>query len=202
MAIKPVRVPTLGQAVPIVDDQGNPTAQFVQIWNNALTQIVASLNQVTAAQSAATSANAAAASANTAAASANTVATTISSAQQLGTSYVSGAVLTATDAGANATVTVGAHSRYYPQNNGTVTIVAVNTGTVTGLAYSTKYFIYYGDPARTGGAVTYAATTSAAAAAQIGNRHIVGAVTTPAAAGAAITGAYTRPPGSGAISLL
>ena len=130
------------------------------------------------------------------------MATNITVSQSLATSYVSGATITATDAGANVTISVSAHNRYYPQANGSVSYVTVNAGSVTGLAYSTQYFIFYDDPARTGGTVTYQQTNNAVYAAQLGELHVVGAVTTPAALGAPIGGSYTRPPGSGAISNL
>ena len=76
MALKPVRVPTLIQSQPIVDDQGNPNTQFVQAWNNSLQQIVGSLNSVITAQNAAAAAQAAANTAQTAATAAQTSATT------------------------------------------------------------------------------------------------------------------------------
>jgi hypothetical protein len=63
--------------------------------------------------------------------------------------------------------------------------VAVSGGTLTARAYSTDYFIYYDDPTRAGGAVTYQSTTSEATAAQIGDRHTVGEILTPAALAAA-----------------
>jgi hypothetical protein len=144
-------------------------------------------------------ANAAAASANAAAATAQTAATDITEASALSSSYVSGATLTGTDAGANVTVTISAHTRRYPQPDGTTVDVAVNGGSVVGLAYATVYYIYYDDPTRAGGAVAYSATTSDATAAQIGDRHVVGAVQTPAAADPPSSGTTTRPPGSGTI---
>lgn len=149
----------------------------------------------TTAQASATTANISATTANTAATAAQTTATTVTAANSLQNSYVTGATLTGTDAGANVTVTVSAHTRMY----GNGTSVAVSAGSVTALAYSTLFYIYYDDAARTGGAVTYAATTSSATAAQTGNRHLVGSVLTPAALAAPSTGKYVQPPGVGAI---
>lgn len=203
---KVLRVPTITSSLPIVDADGNPTAHFVQAWNNSLKEIVTSLNSVLAAQAAAAQANSAAVAANTAATTANaaaataqTTATAITSSQSLGSSYVSGATISATDAGGDVTVTISAHTRIYPNANGTTTSVAVNSGTLTGLNYSTKYYVFYDDAARSGGAVTYQSSTSVTVAAQIGARHVVGGVTTPAAAGTAVSGRYVRPPGSGYI---
>ena len=112
---------------------------------------------------------------------------------ELTNSYVDGLTLTATDAGASATITISGHNRVYPKTDGTGTPVAVTGGSLSGLAYSTQYWIYYDQPSRAGGAVTYFASTSPTA--QIGDRHNVGAVTTPAAAGAPIPGNVIRPPG-------
>ncbi len=160
-------------------------------------ELLQALADSIAASAAATSA---ATAANAAAASAQTAAEDVTSAQALGTSYVGGATITATDAGANATVTITSHTRYYPQSDGSALELAVNGGAVTGLAYSTQYFVYYDDLNRLGGAVTYKATTDASLAAQLGDRHVVGSVTTPAALGSPTTGDYVAPPGAGAIN--
>jgi hypothetical protein len=144
---------------------------------------------------AAAAAIAAAATANTAAANAQTAADGVTDQSNLVSSYPSGATLTATDAGANVTVAVGAHTRFYADG----TSVAVNAGNVTALPYSTLEYIYYDDATRAGGAVTYVATTSQTTAAQTGDRHLVGKVTTPAAAAPPNTGNYVQPPGVGDI---
>jgi hypothetical protein len=140
-------------------------------------------------------AQAAATAANTAAATANAAAADITAQASLSDSYVTGLTISATDAGSNATITISAHSRVYPQPDGSNVTVSVNSGSLTGRAYSTDYWIYYDDPTRAGGAVTYQSATSQASAAQTGDRHSVGAVTTPAAAGAPKTGRTVQPPG-------
>jgi hypothetical protein len=152
---------------------------------------------IAAAQAAADAANTAAAAADAAAASAQNTADDITDANALATSYVTGATITATDVGADVTITISAHTRHYPQPDGSTIDVSVSGGSLTGRAYSTTYYIYYDDASRAGGSVTYQSTTSEATAAQIGDRHTVGGVTTPAAAGAAKDGTYTRPPGPG-----
>jgi hypothetical protein len=154
---------------------------------------------IAAAQAAADAANTAAAAADAAAASAQSTADDITAVNALGTSYVTGVTITATDAGADVTITVSAHTRHYPQPDGSTVDVAVSGGNLTGRAYSTTYYVYYDDAARAGGAVTYQTTTSEATAAQIGDRHTVGGVETPAAAGPPKTGGYTSPPGPGQI---
>lgn len=144
-------------------------------------------------------AQAAAEAANTAAAVANGVATDITAASALSSSYVTGLTLTAADAGSDATITISAHTRHYPQPDGSTVDVSISGGSLTGQAYSTDYYIYYDDPSRSGGSVVYHSTTSEGTAAQIGDRHTVGAITTPAAADPPSTGSGTRPPGPGQI---
>lgn len=113
-------------------------------------------------------------------------------------SYVSGSggnPLSATDAGSNATITVAAHDRVYADKT-----VSVSSGSLTGKAYSTLYFVYYDDAGRAGGSVTYATTTDPAIAynsSTYPDRHLVGYVTTPASGGADTGGSGTAPPGWG-----
>jgi 2-oxoglutarate dehydrogenase complex dehydrogenase (E1) component-like enzyme len=200
------RVPALPNNIPIVDPQtGQPTEAFRRYWQESIQQQVNALIAVAntqAATDAATAAAAAAASAaataqtaadtaNTAAVSASTVAEQVAADNTLANSYVTGLTLTATDAGASATVTISAHTRVY----GDGTSVAVSGGSVTGLAYSTAHWVYYDQASRAGGAVTYAASTSVQGNGTAPDRHLVGAVTTPAAAAAPNTGNPARPPG-------
>ena len=208
------KIPTLSTAMPIVDPEtGAPSAWFIQWFGNAIDQIYTNVNAVLAANNAAIAANAAAVTANTAATAAsvaataatvsataatvsattaNTAATAVTAQANIANSYVTGATLNASDAGTNASIAISAHTRVF----GDSTSVAVNAGSITGLAYSTLYYVYYDDPARVGGAVTYQATTSNTTAAQLGNRFVVGSVTTPAAAGTLSGGQVVRPPGS------
>jgi hypothetical protein len=177
---------------------------FQKLWQKncesleeALDNLESAVAAIQAAQDAADLANAAATAADTAAAAAQTTADGITEASELSSSFVTGATITATDAGTDVTVTISAHTRHYPQPDGSTVDVSVNGGSVTALAYSTSYYIYYDDPSRAGGAVTYAATTSTATAAQIGDRHCVGGVLTPAAAAAPTGGRTTEPAGPG-----
>ncbi|MEP6027758.1 MAG: hypothetical protein ABJ240_16915 [Parasphingorhabdus sp.] len=113
-------------------------------------------------------------------------------------SYVSGAggnPTSATDAGSDATVNIAAHTRIYPDFESDV-----DSGSITGLPFSTGYSIYYDDADREGGAVTYAATTTATEAynsATYPSRHFVGYITTPADGGGDTDGGGAGPPGSG-----
>lgn len=196
-------IPPLLEGVEITDIKTG-TATFVfQKWWQEVTSVIKALfasqqNQITAiaaAQAAANAANTAAAAANTAAAAAQGAADNVASQNNLVNSYPTGVTITATDAGTNVTVAISSHTRHY----GNASTVSVNSGNITSLNYSTRYYIYYDDVSRSGGAVTYQATTSEDTAAQLNNRHLVGSVTTPAAAAGPTGGNYVRPPGVGNI---
>lgn len=178
---------------------------FERYWDQAMSQIEQNINDilslpvieaaVASAAAAAAAANTAAAAANTAAATAQTSAKDAARVAALTNSGVNGVTITASDAGASASISISAHTRVY----GDGTSVSVNAGSVTGLAYSTIYYIYYDQPSRIGGAVTYLAATDKLTAAQTGDRHLVGTATTPAAAGAPLAGKYVDLSGLGNI---
>lgn len=109
-------------------------------------------------------------------------------------------VLSAADVGATATVTIAAHDRIYPVQ-GTVDVddVAVLAGSITGLAFSTEYHVYYDDTTLSDTTPSFQATTNRATA-QVGfapGRHFVGSITTPADGGGGTTGTGGFPPGGG-----
>lgn len=104
--------------------------------------------------------------------------------------------LSATDAGADATIIVDAHTRVYGDG---ATLAIAGPVNLTGRAYSTTYFVYYDDPTRADTTPSYQTTTSEATAAQTGDRHLVGMVLTPAAAAPDNDGDHVRPPGVGGI---
>lgn len=187
-----LKLPPLNAQTPIVDAQGRPTPQFLQFWQRYGGAIVAAFNGQQAALEAAGIALSAAETATTAAEAAQSAADGTTTATALANSSVTGLTLTATDAGANATITISAHTRRY----GDGTTAAISGGTLTGLAYSTDYWIFYDADKGTAGAVTYqAATTVQGNATGATNRHFVGAVTTPAALGSPIDGLPVLPPG-------
>jgi len=111
-----------------------------------------------------------------------------------------GNVLTATDAGTDATITIASHKRVYPvQGSVSIPSVTVAAGTITGLAYSTRYFVFYDDLSLANTTPTFQATTNSATA-QVGaaaGRHFVGYVTTPVAGGSGTGGTGGAPPGGG-----
>ncbi len=191
-----LRIPTLTQRNPIVDKEGRPTVEFLRTINDALAQLVNAANAqaaADAAQTAAINAQAAALAANNAANNANATAFTVQGQANLANSYPDGVTFSATDAGTNATITVAAHNRVYGDGSS----VPVSGGSVTGVAFGTFGYVIYQDPARAGGAVTYTFTTDAATAAQQGNTHTIGSITTPADGGADTVGNPVLPPGPG-----
>lgn len=198
MAIQPIRLDRLLLQDAITTEKGLTHPDFQLKMQRILENIEASVNSLIdvenatqAAQAAADAADLAAAAATTAASTAQTAAEGASEASSLATSGTSGLTMTATDAGTDATINISAHTRVY----GDGTSVSVSAGSVTGLSYSTAYYVYYDQASRAGGAVTYLATTSQATAAQTGDRHSLGGQTTPAAAAGPVTGKPNLPPG-------
>ena len=199
------KLSALDRAGSIVVQDGTPTHQFQQNWQNqgkaiegAIQILAEAVDGILAAQTAAEAANAAAvvaqdaaATAQVAAEAANDAAAAVGSEGTITASGTSGLTLTATDAGTDATVNISAHTRIYGDSSS----VSVSAGSITGLAYSTDYWVFYDDPTRAGGAVTYQHSTDPADAVQTGDRHSVGAVTTPAAAAPDNNGKEVLPAG-------
>lgn len=110
-------------------------------------------------------------------------------------------VVSAADAGTDATITIAAHTRIYPVQ-GTIDVPDVVIPApvdLTGLAFSTLYAVYYDDLTLADTTPTYVSTTDLAAAA-VGaapGRHFVGTITTPADGGGGTTGGGGTPPGGG-----
>jgi hypothetical protein len=108
-------------------------------------------------------------------------------------SWVSGLTLSASDAGTDASITIPDHTRFYDDT----TSLAITGATLTALAYSTEYHIYYDDPTRADTTPTFLTSTTAATAAanRAAGRHYVGSITTPAAGGGSTSGGGSEPPG-------
>lgn len=194
-------LPRMVRGLPIIGAVMDANQTFHRWWDQVASSLEQNFNDlegavldIQAAQDAADTATAAAASASSAASTAQSAATSANSVASL-TNSGNNASLTATDAGSNSTISISAHTRYY----GDGTSVSVNSGSVTTLSYSTLYYVYYSDPSRSGGAVTYFATTSEATAAQTGNTHLVGSITTPAALDPDTSGQRVLPPGIGSL---
>lgn len=132
------------------------------------------------------------------AATAQSTADTVKRDDSISSSWTApGTILSATDAGSDATITVAAHTRGYSDTSN----VSVSTGSLTGLAYSTLYYVYYDQTSKAGGSVTFHAVTNAntAMAGRAAGRHFCGSITTPAAAGAPTSGGVNPPSGGGGI---
>jgi hypothetical protein len=187
---------------PIVDPStGYPTSAFQRLQNDRATNettivnaIATQVNDITAALDqagiATTEAQAASATAQTAA----TGVATVTGQQALVWSFITNGVLTAhidPNDTTKAVVSIGGHTRYYADGS----MVAVSAGTISGQAPSTTGYVYYSDPSRAGGNVTFHITSDTAVAAQLGATHTIGAITTPALAAPATTGITVRAPG-------
>lgn len=198
MAIKKIKLAKFQQNIAIVDGEGKLTRSAQTALNDAFDQIQEALNgilQIPEIQAALIALDAATAAAQAAADNANASADENRAATALANSYVEPNPLSAEDAGTNATIDIAAHTRVY----GDGTSVSVLGGTVTGLAYETAYYVYYDQPSRTGGSVTYLTTEDYTVASQTGDRHVVGLILTPATGGTPVDGDPVLPPGAGTI---
>jgi hypothetical protein len=89
--------------------------------------------------------------------------------------------LTATDAGASATVDIAA----FTMRTGSKGDISYNSGSVVGLSYSTLYYVYFDDSTLAGGAPSggYLATTTKATANDGAARFFLGSIYTPKSGG-------------------
>jgi hypothetical protein len=92
--------------------------------------------------------------------------------------------LTSQDNGSTAKITIASHTRQYGFG-----LLSLNAGSITGLAFGTKYYVYYDDPTYSGGAVTYQATSVLQTIAASNHRIFVSSITT-----ATNGGGSTNPP--------
>lgn len=171
-----------------------PWPSFQVWWQQVLGQLKGTLD----AQQTALDALAAAVAAQTTADAAQAAADTVNRNDSISTSWTApGDILTASDAGTDATITVADHVRHYTD----ATSISVTGGSITGLAYSTTYYVYYDQPDRSGGVVTYNASEDAnvGLANAVVGRHYCGTVDTPAAGGGTTSGGVSPPSGGGGI---
>jgi len=90
--------------------------------------------------------------------------------------------LTAIDAGGSATINIAAFIMAMSGPSAQVQ-VSENSGVITGLNYSTTYFVYFDDPTVSGGAVSYQVTTTREVVYQNMTRFFVGSIGTPVSGG-------------------
>ncbi len=178
---------TLFSSEAIVDAQGRPTRRLQQIWENAIGGIKAVLEGQGLSINELRNLYAALNTAQTTAAAAAQQAQAADDAKALEQSYVD--PLGCVTASSSGLVSIAGHTRIY----GDGTSVAVDAGSVGGFTPGVYVTVYYNDPARSGGAVTYLGTTGLIG--QTGSTHIVGQVTIPAAGAPDASGSTTTPPG-------
>lgn len=94
--------------------------------------------------------------------------------------------ITAMDAGLDAIISIAAHTAYLGDGTG----ISFNSGSITGKAYSTGYYVYAAVTTLASGSqtVTYLSTTTKETLTQNDNYYFVGDVTTPAALASPTTG--------------
>jgi hypothetical protein len=173
---------------------------FERYWDEAMTNIEKTLNEILVIpeiQTAIDAANAAAAAANTAAGNAQNAADTNSAENSLVNSYIDSTSFTAPliSASSTGTITIQTHTRVYgdPTLNPNVSVTG-QIGMSTGAASGDTVRVFYNDPTRAGGAVTYQFTIDPAAPpVQTGDTHSVGSVIIPSTGTSG--GKYVKPPG-------
>lgn len=198
--------PRLRVGVPIAEKDGNPSSDFILKWQFSVellesvpaiqAQAAAAAASAATANAAAATANAAAAAAQTAADNANAAADSVTSESSLVSSFIVAGSFTPPLISADSTgnVTIATHDRQYGNTalNPSVTVTG-DTIATTG-ANPDVVRVYYDDPTRAGGAVTYLFTIDPdPAPVQGGDTHSVGAVTIPAAGSQ--DGNFVQPPG-------
>ncbi len=173
---------------------------FNRYWDQAMNNIETAVNEILilpAIQAAITAAEDAADAANTAASAAQASSDAQTSESSLINSYIDpasfvGDLISCTSAGV---VTVATHDRIYGNVAVDPTVsVTGDSFTVSGVVANDIIRVFYNDPTRAGGAVTYVTTVDPVPPlVQSGSTHSVGAVKVPAAGTSA--GDYIRPPG-------
>lgn len=179
-----VRIAPLQQGQPIVDGSGKPAPWFMRALNDAFSNLAGAINAIAAIpeiQAALTELDTATQQAKKAAEAAQSAADNAASANaaqqretSLQSSYIDpSSVLTATPT----TITIAAHTRYYPQPMGDPIAVSVSGGSVAATGPGDVNYVSYSDPERDGGTVVY--VVSGTPPTQTGNTHVVGAVEIP-----------------------
>ena len=190
MALFKLRLPRLPQ-----NWQDQPQL-FERYWDDAMTQLEKSLNailEIPSLQDAIQQAQLAADNANQAAEGLSQQTTAQAREQSLINSYVTGITLTADTAGL---VTISSHQRVYGDQSLNPTVTVNGSSISTGKPAGSVIRIYYDDPERDGGSVSYQFTTDPSdPPVQTGDRHSVGVVTVPAVGQPDDEGDYVKPPG-------
>lgn len=197
MALPRLTITPLQERLPIVDLERRPVPPFIRAINSAFQQIQRAFNgQATIVEQLAILAGIVDAQGDLIAAQADQIAD-LAAAQEASSSELSlqnsgvtseAGPLTCSAAG---TVTIANHTRTYGNATLNPPVSVVGDIVVTGFTSGDTVFVFYDDPTRAGGAVTYLFSMLNDDMVQAGNRHAVGEVTVPAIG--TDTGAYVRP---------
>lgn len=196
-----IRLPRFTAGQSVVSETGSPSPALLRYFNDNATAITKALNDLVQARTDigtnatdTSTALTAAQGAQTTVDGLQSTVTALTKQMSLSLSYVSGVTLTAALNVADPTkadITISTHQRHY----GDGTSATVTGAILHGVALSTALYIIYSDHSRSGGTVSYSTTTDLLAASQIGDQHLVGLITTPAAgATTSTTGTVLRPP--------
>lgn len=191
MAIDPLKLPRLTYGW---DKQPQLLERY---WDIQATKLEGVLNQILTIPliiDALADLEAATQAAQDAADNANAAADAVTSESSLVNSYPSNFTAPLISADNTGLVTIANHDRVYGDSTLNPTVAVTGDTIATGEAAGTIVRVYYNDPTRAGGAVTYLFTVDPAdPPVQGGNTHVIGAVEIPAAG--SVDGGYVRPPG-------
>jgi len=204
MAIKPLTISLLNTGMVIVDENGRVNAMFVQNLNNIIQNLASAFNALAGVSADQgdildqlleingliedVNGNLVAIDGRINGVQSDLITQTITN------SYTDpSVVLTSSYNGTSGTITIAAHQRVYTDGM----TVSVAAGSLTGFNPDTYQYVYYQDPTRAGGAVTYQATTDIQTAAQINGVHSLGGILIPKTSGGTGSGGGSTPPGTG-----
>lgn len=170
---------------------------FERYWDETMFQIEKNINALISLpliEQAVLDAQAAANAAQTAADTATTAASASATEASLVNSFPSIAVAPILSVDSIGTIMVFAHQRVYGDSSINPTVSVSGATLVTGATSGQVVRVYYDDPTRAGGSVTYMWTVDPTAPpVQGSNRHSVGVVTVPGAGSS--DGSGVKPPG-------
>jgi type II secretory pathway pseudopilin PulG len=187
-----LRLPRLQNTTTVTDKDGRPSQPFQRYWQSFAEQIENAINiivQITDKQDefdqALEQAKQATQDAQDAAEEAKQAAAAQKRESALQASYIDPASVLSAD---TTTITIAPHTRRYADG----TSAAVNGGAIAATDPGDTDYVFYVDPDREGGVVTYEVGTTPPV--QTGDTHVVGAIIIPAT-GTADGGEGPRPPG-------
>ena len=172
-----LKLPRLQAGFQIVNKDGTPTATFIQWWQSNADAIESSINGIAlaldaagialdaadVALAAADSAQSAADHAQSAADDAQAATTATAAETSIVNSYIANFTAPLISVDSTGLVTIANHDRVYGDSTLNPTVSVTGGNLPTGAASGSVVRVYYDDPTRTGGAVTYQFTVDPAA---------------------------------------